>query len=71
MQASHRNFREVSMDSSKIDLYHVHPAYPLAFAFLGVLMVASIMFYECRVEMKSRADVGAVQTEPASTGFMF
>jgi hypothetical protein len=59
------------MDSSKIDLYHAHPAYPLTFAALGVLMAAGIMFYECKVEMKARADVGAVQTDSTSTAFIF
>jgi hypothetical protein len=59
------------MDSSKIDLYHVHPAYPLTFAALALLMGAAIMFHEYRVETKPRVDVGAVQTESAPTAFIF
>jgi len=59
------------MDSQKLDLYHVHPAYPLTFAALAVLMAAVIMFYVCRADVKAHADVSAVQTEPTTTGFLY
>jgi hypothetical protein len=62
---------EVYMDSSEIDLYHVHPAYPLTFAAVGVLMAGAIMFYVYRADVKAHADVGAVQTETTSTAFIF